>query len=243
MAPDELAVELLPRAESIANKLARGSLVEAEELRAVAKLELLVEVRRFDFRKFDGYDPHGAILYRVKLRLIDWLRANGPVGRPGRSLLDRRMLSLDEVKLEDGTPYVETIPGPPDPDVPDTLDFLALLERLRGREREVLYAMVVAGRTEAELAEEYGVSPTRISHIRTRALRRLRGEDMHEELSVREAEVIRAAADGLTTNEIAEQLVLSVETVKSHKRRIIAKLHARSLAHAIALGFRDGILE
>jgi DNA-binding CsgD family transcriptional regulator len=42
--------------------------------------------------------------------------------------------------------------------------------------------------------------------------------------------------------EIGERLFLSEETVKSHVRHLLAKLHARSRAHAVAVGFRRGLI-
>jgi DNA-binding NarL/FixJ family response regulator len=43
--------------------------------------------------------------------------------------------------------------------------------------------------------------------------------------------------------EIGETLYLSEETVKSHVRHILAKLQARSRAHAVAIGFRRNIIQ
>jgi DNA-binding NarL/FixJ family response regulator len=42
--------------------------------------------------------------------------------------------------------------------------------------------------------------------------------------------------------EIGERLFLSEETVKSHVRHLLAKLQARSRAHAVAVVFRRGII-
>ena len=61
-------------------------------------------------------------------------------------------------------------------------------------------------------------------------------------ISARELEVLTAIAAGDANHEIAEQLHLSVETVKSHTRHIIEKLGARSRAHAVALGYQHGLL-
>ncbi len=49
-------------------------------------------------------------------------------------------------------------------------------------------------------------------------------------------------AEGLVNREIGKVLFLSEETVKSHVRHLLAKLQARSRAHAVAIGFRRGIL-
>jgi len=52
----------------------------------------------------------------------------------------------------------------------------------------------------------------------------------------------RLIADGLTSGPIAARPGLSVATVKSHVAAIHAKLGARSRAHAVAIGFRQGLL-
>jgi DNA-binding NarL/FixJ family response regulator len=59
----------------------------------------------------------------------------------------------------------------------------------------------------------------------------------------RERQVLQLVCDGLVNREIGEQLHLSEETVKSHVRHLLAKLQARSRAHAVAIGFRRGLVE
>jgi DNA-binding CsgD family transcriptional regulator len=61
-------------------------------------------------------------------------------------------------------------------------------------------------------------------------------------LSERELEVLHAAARGETMDETATRLWLSLETIKSHRRYVIAKLGARNLPHAIALAVRSGLM-
>jgi DNA-binding NarL/FixJ family response regulator len=60
--------------------------------------------------------------------------------------------------------------------------------------------------------------------------------------SAREIEVLQLVSDGLVNREIGNRLFLSEETVKSHVRHILAKLQARSRAHAVAVGFRRGLI-
>jgi DNA-binding NarL/FixJ family response regulator len=59
----------------------------------------------------------------------------------------------------------------------------------------------------------------------------------------REVEVLQLISDGLVNREIGVRLFLSEETVKSHVRHLLAKLQARSRAHAVAVGFRRGIID
>ena len=54
-------------------------------------------------------------------------------------------------------------------------------------------------------------------------------------LSPREREVLELMATGLTNGEIAEKLVVSLPTVKTHVRSILAKLDARDRVHAVLL--------
>jgi DNA-binding CsgD family transcriptional regulator len=61
-------------------------------------------------------------------------------------------------------------------------------------------------------------------------------------LSEREREVLACAASGLTMEETAAELYLSLETVKGYRRRIIAKLKANNISHAVAIGFASRIL-
>jgi len=66
--------------------------------------------------------------------------------------------------------------------------------------------------------------------------------EYHLELTARELEVLQLLADGLANHEIAKQFFLSVETVKTHVRSLLAKLQARSRAHAVAVGFRRQLI-
>jgi DNA-binding CsgD family transcriptional regulator len=61
-------------------------------------------------------------------------------------------------------------------------------------------------------------------------------------LSKRQLEILRLAAAGLTTRETASELALSVETVKTHRRHILARLEARTFTEAVAIGLRRGLI-
>jgi DNA-binding NarL/FixJ family response regulator len=67
-------------------------------------------------------------------------------------------------------------------------------------------------------------------------------DDKPLSLSRRQRQVLALIAEGATDNEIAFPLCLSAETVAWHVRRIRARLHARSLALAVALALREGLL-
>jgi len=60
------------------------------------------------------------------------------------------------------------------------------------------------------------------------------------QLTEREREVITLVASGLQSGDIAERLFLSPETVKSHVHNALAKLGARTRAHAVAIALVTG---
>ncbi len=62
-----------------------------------------------------------------------------------------------------------------------------------------------------------------------------------DELTPREAEVLKLIAAGLSNNEIADELVLSNATVKTHVNRIFYKTGARDRAQAVRYAYRHGL--
>jgi LuxR family maltose regulon positive regulatory protein len=63
-----------------------------------------------------------------------------------------------------------------------------------------------------------------------------------EPLSERETEVLRLLTTSLSTSEIADELVIAVSTVRSHTKRIYAKLNAHSRIEAVERAEELGLL-
>ncbi|ASW53614.1 helix-turn-helix transcriptional regulator [Plantactinospora sp. KBS50] len=61
-------------------------------------------------------------------------------------------------------------------------------------------------------------------------------------LTEREMQVLLGMADGKSNAEIGRELFVSEDTVKTHARRLFRKLGARDRAHAVAAGFRAGLV-
>jgi DNA-binding NarL/FixJ family response regulator len=66
---------------------------------------------------------------------------------------------------------------------------------------------------------------------------------IEEELSSRELDVLRLIATGNANKEIAGQLAIAEDTVKSHVTNILAKLSANDRTHAVTIGLKRGIIE
>lgn len=75
-----------------------------------------------------------------------------------------------------------------------------------------------------------------------RVLRAARRAPAINDLSEREVEVLQCLAEGQSTVAIASTLYISVHTVRSHIRHILAKLDAHSKLEAVATALRDGLV-
>ncbi|WP_375384271.1 response regulator [uncultured Microbacterium sp.] len=61
-------------------------------------------------------------------------------------------------------------------------------------------------------------------------------------LTEREREVLLLVARGLSNTEIADQLVISPHTAKTHVNRVMTKLHAHDRAQLVILAYENGLL-
>jgi DNA-binding NarL/FixJ family response regulator len=63
-----------------------------------------------------------------------------------------------------------------------------------------------------------------------------------DELTARELDVLRLVATGRTNKEVAQDLAIGAETVKTHLKNIMQKLHLRNRAQVMAYALKRGIV-
>ena len=99
-----------------------------------------------------------------------------------------------------------------------------VVQRIAQQSREAENRLIVAEKLAATLSGDAAVAP-------------------HETLSNRELEVLRLMARGASNQAIADQLVITVGTVKSHINHILGKLEAHNRTEAVARAREWGLLE
>lgn len=104
---------------------------------------------------------------------------------------------------------------------------------------ELIHAVHVVARGEALLSP--AVTKRLIAEFARHAPPPVRPARL-ESLTDRETEILRQIARGLSNAEIAAELRLSEQTVKTHVSRILAKLGARDRAQAIVVSYESGLV-
>lgn len=77
-------------------------------------------------------------------------------------------------------------------------------------------------------------------HVRAQMKRSDKGR--REELTLRELDVLKRISEGKNTQEIAQELCVSTNTVDTHRRHLMDKLDARNVADLIMTAISKGII-
>lgn len=87
-----------------------------------------------------------------------------------------------------------------------------------------------------------GVYADKLGTEALRATHRGEGPDPLEALSEREQQVLQLVTRGYTNKEMAETLIVSAETIKTHITNILGKLQAKDRTNAAVIGVRRGLV-
>ncbi len=82
--------------------------------------------------------------------------------------------------------------------------------------------------------------------VTTKMMKKMRSESEklpHHDLTERELEVLRLIAEGKTNQEIADQLVIGIKTVKTHVSNILAKLNVEDRTQAAIYAHRHSLVK
>jgi len=104
---------------------------------------------------------------------------------------------------------------------------------------DFLHAVRVAARGDALLAPS--ITRKLISRYLTQPLHTGLGTGL-KELTNREREAVALVARGLSNDEIADRMVISSLTAKTHINRAMTKLHARDRAQLVVLAYESGLV-
>jgi DNA-binding NarL/FixJ family response regulator len=104
---------------------------------------------------------------------------------------------------------------------------------------DLLHAVRVAARGDALLAPS--ITRMLISRYIEQPLNTKAGTEL-KELTNREREAVALAAQGLSNDQIADRMVISPATAKTHISRAMTKVHARDRAQLVVLAYETGLV-
>jgi len=156
----------------------------------------------------------------------------------GTVLVRRGKVEAGERWLAQAVPGIRALDQPLS--VAEVLLAMAQARLIRGRPREAAVLL-----REVDEIIERSVDPGALRDARA-ALATTRpafSTGAHEELSVRELEVLAMLAEGLSKREAADRLFLSFNTVHSHVRAIYRKLDVNTRSDALIRAREAGLIE
>jgi len=236
-------------ARSLRSRL-RIDTVELEELEADGYEGLVRAVNDYDASK--GPFVH-YVFVRCRGAMIDGLRRRMRSTRTQRAngFQEPLVVSLDAT-VADGFSIGEVIPDPFATTADEVIERVSSasacseLAALPQRHRRIVFARFLQNRSRRDVAAAQGVSPKTIAKCERQVRHRLHHLEKNPEeqpLTAKELKVLKLAAEGATSAETARRLRKARETVKSQRQAIIAKVRARNIINAVAIGYQLGLLD
>ncbi|QPC45738.1 response regulator transcription factor [Mangrovibacillus cuniculi] len=81
--------------------------------------------------------------------------------------------------------------------------------------------------------------------VTQKMMKRMRGgqtQDLHDELTQREMEILQLMTKGKSNQEIADECFITLKTVKTHVSNILSKLRVQDRTQAVIYAFQHGIV-
>lgn len=167
---------------------------ELEDMTQEGRVGLLIAMDRFDLTMTTRFATYA--YFWIRSRLFEYVAAGGAVRVPRRIRADLKREDMAgiphdgdvfksrariamapaasvDARGEDGISFAETLEDRRGPVADDPDSATELLKGLRTRERDVLVARVVGGKTLMQIGKEMGVCKERVRQIESAAIRRL----------------------------------------------------------------------
>lgn len=106
-----------------------------------------------------------------------------------------------------------------------------LIKSASSSEIEEAIKTVLAGKIYLNVSMEHLLRPLHIT-----------AEDSLPKLTKREKEILNLIAEGLTNNQIAENLFISPLTVDSHRKNLLTKLNVNNTASLVRVAIENGLI-
>ncbi|WP_410643559.1 response regulator transcription factor [Amycolatopsis sp. lyj-346] len=145
----------------------------------------------------------------------------------------------DEAALAGLVVPVLLIGGPEDGDRVARL----LSPRVRGFVCRSSGARELAGAVRAVAAGHASLPPAVAGKLLDTLVRDQPRPAVFDQLTQRERDVLQYISQGMTTAEIAAEMVVQTSTIKSHIYHLLQKLRVRDRTQAVALAYRSGIVQ